>query len=429
MIKRLASFANNSAMRSISLVTVGNLVNAVVGFVSLILVGRFLGPEMMGVFSVVFSFFAMLTKFGDIGSNSTLVKYVSEARANNDNKREEAVVGFGLGMTYTLVLVMLVITLPLYRWFADLFNIPQYSHLILLATILSFGWIMFNTYNVFLQGTERFKDYIITYSSSSVFKLVTILCLFVAGYFGLTQAVLIYLVTPLVGYFVGKVLFDLSVSYRAKPNLNREIFQSLSPFIYFMAAASIIAAVSEQLGVFLSSILFDSYQTGLYSAGTRLGMVFSLIAGSIGTVLIPRAAKYKEVAHVTAFAKKSLLLGLGIFVLFLPVVFFPTFFLYITVGPEYEAASSILIIAAITGGVQVMTSSFSAVFFSLNKAYYFTLSAIVTLAIEASIMLYYGPRMGIIALAVAKLVSSVVMLVMALIVYRSSLKQLVQPTD
>jgi O-antigen/teichoic acid export membrane protein len=420
-MEKISALIKNPTLQNISVVTLGNLLNSALGFVALVLIGRYLGPIDLGVFSVIFGFFSMLSKLGDIGGNATIVKYISQARVEKNIKREQEVVSFGLGITYLLILITILLIAPFYNWIAELLNVPQYANFVLISIFFSAGWVMFNTYNVFLQAIEKFRDYIAAYTVSNLFKLGGLVVLLSIGLLKLDLAIGIYLLSPVFGFFLGWYFFRQRVNYPLRPSLNYVIFKSMTPFIYFMGAASIVGAVNEQSGIFVSSILFNSQQTGLYAAATRLGMIFSLLVGSVGTVLIPRAAKYQDVEQLKIFARKTLYLGGLMFVAIIPVTLFPKIFLQLTVGREFDDAAGLLIIAALTGGVQILTGSFSAVFFALNKAQYFAVVAILTLFLELGLMFSLAPYWGIWAIGVAKLVSALTSLIVALVYYRLSI--------
>jgi O-antigen/teichoic acid export membrane protein len=407
----------NKTLKNVSFVTLGNFLNALLGFVSLILVSRYLGPEQFGIFSIVFGFFTLISKFGDLGTNHTLVRYVSFFRVKKEEKLEKQVVGFGLGLTYLFIFLSLVFLIPLHQLIANFLNVSEYSFYLLLAIIFSFGFILFNTYNVLLQALEKFQYYLYAYSFSSLFKITLILVLIVTAKITILNFLLIYFFAPILGYLFARHFFFKSSDYLIKPNLSRGSLKTVTPFLYFMGAASIFGALSEQIGVFLSAVIFTSYEVGLYSAASKLSIVFGLIAGSIGTVLLPRASRYVDSENIKKFAYKTFLLGLVLLILIIPVIIFPKFFLTVTAGSEYIEGAKLLSVLAIAGGLSILTGSFSSVFYSLNKASFFALTSLFGMGVELPLMYLLGTKIGVDGLVYAKLAVVILTLVTSFVFY------------
>lgn len=422
MIARLISVAKNKTLQNIGLVTVGNVLNAGIGFVTLILVSRTLGPAQFGVFSVITGFFTFFTKGGDLGTNSTLIKYLPLFREKKDTKSEKEFVGFILGLTYLLTLVSFMLFVPFYKNIASLLNVSEYSTFILISILASFFVVMFNTYNVVLQSLEKFSYFLTSYSVATVVKFLVILSLLQIARLNMDNSLLIYLLLPIVGYLLSGYFSKISLPYKIKPNLNKQSFIKATPFLYFMGLASVLGALHEQSGIFMSSIVFSDFDTGLFAAASKISIVFGLIAGSVGTVVIPRAARYQDGENIKIFSKKTIYLGLFLSLSVLPVILFPKIFIKLTSGVEYLEAAPYLVVLSIVGGFTVFRSTFSSLFYALNKASYFAFLGVINVFFEIPLLYFMAKGFGVIGLAYGKLITGIILTVFSVFYYLSSLK-------
>jgi O-antigen/teichoic acid export membrane protein len=425
VLKTIKYLTSHKTIQNISFVTFSNIFNAGLGFIALILVSRNLGPEAFGVFSVIFGLFTLLSKLGDLGSNQTAIRYISLYKAKNETHKEKELIGFFLGITYLFILLTLLFIAPFYRQISEWLNVSGYSSLVLMAIITSGGLVMFNTYSVIFQALERFNDYIFNFTLTTLLKLILVIFVVLILTLNIFNSLLIYFFAPLAGFVAMYLTLKTSVSYELKANLSRKVLKSITPFLYFMAIASISGAILEQLGVFVSKALFTSYETGLYAAAARMSVVFGLIAGSIGTVLIPRASRLQTKDNIQKFAKKSLTLGAVAAAVVLPVVVFPRFFMTITAGPEYVEAASLLAVLSIVGAINLIRGSFVSVFYSLGVPQYFAIKGVLSILIELPLTIIMAKHLGVGGLVYARLVATLFYTFLSIVFYFRSIKNFV----
>lgn len=422
MYLKLKNLLLHPTIKNLSIVTTGNIFNSILGFGAIILISRNLGPEQFGIFSVIFGLFTLISKLGDLGGNATAIKYISYFKQKQDTKSEKQVAGFFLGITYLFIVLVFLLVAPFYNQIAALLNVKGYETWVFVAIISSAGLIMFNTYSVIFQALEQFSNYVYAYTYTSLFKILAIVFLIPLSYLTLKTSLGIYFLSPVVGYLILFFILSKTFKYKIKPNLQKKALNKMTPFLYFMAISSIVGAVSEQISVFFSNIFFTSYDTGLLSSANRVSMVFIVIAGSVGTVLIPRASKYTDLKNIKQFAKKSFLLGLVLFLLCIPVILFPKIVIMLTSGPQYLQASNLLIILTISSALVVLRASFSGVFFSLNKGQYFAYISIINLILEIPTTFILADIFGLIGIVYAKLLISIIFLIYSVLYYLFSLK-------
>jgi O-antigen/teichoic acid export membrane protein len=165
------------------------------------------------------------------------------------------------------------------------------------------------------------------------------------------------------------------------------------------------AGIIENIDIFFIQRSLNIYETGLYSGVSRIAMMITLIAYSMGNVLYPRVAKYKSSDHLGRYLKKAsgvALLALLGFLAFLPISRWVIFF---TIGPDYLSGQVIMNLLALSSFLVIASIPFVALFYTLKATWYFSVSAVLQLIIVLVGNFYYVPLYGLEAAAWTRLVT------------------------
>ncbi len=99
---------SSRSTRTFSTLTIGRVLALLIGIANVVVVARLLGPQLYGVFTVAFAFFALMTSASNFGFGQYLVKHLSQAEDNDDAKAFSK----ALGSSYFSVIVIgLLLTL------------------------------------------------------------------------------------------------------------------------------------------------------------------------------------------------------------------------------------------------------------------------------------------------------------------------------
>lgn len=418
----LGKLLSNKTIKNISVVTFGNMTNAFLGFVLLVVISRYLGPDKYGVFSVFFSLLMLMSKFGDLGTNQTLARYLSLYRGKNDKQHEQLVIGFIIGLTIVLSVVVLSLLGFGHELLAKLLDVSSYSNLVLLTILFASILIFYDTFNVVIQASEKFSAYVVSYSVVTGIKIIGVLLMIYVLNTGLENLIYLYLIAPLGGAIYGYRYIKKHIINPIPVNLSSKSYKLMSPFLLYMAIATLLSGIVEQLGVFVSSSMFENYDVGLYSAATKISTMVVVLTGSIGTVLVPKVSRYTDLADIVKFTKKASVLGTVGFIGILPIVIFPKAFIYITSGPEYYEAAPILSLLAIVGAINFIRGVIGTSFYALGKANYFAYVSVLLLIIELPLMYICGNKYGVVGLTYSKLISAILIFVYTYVYLRYSIR-------
>ncbi|PIS09182.1 hypothetical protein COT75_02895 [Candidatus Beckwithbacteria bacterium CG10_big_fil_rev_8_21_14_0_10_34_10] len=372
IINSLFNLGKTRTAKNTYTVFAGNSIAGFMGMVLIILLSRFLGPAGFGVFSISFSFFTLLSKLADFGLNFAMVKDISQARAKKEDKKIIRI----FETVFTVKLIITVLTallgLLLVDWLSiNLFKAPLTSGANRLVILFFAFFVFYDLVRVFFEANKRFLESTSIYIVSNLIKLLVVVFLFVF-FSSFKEYIIIYLLGP----FISALIFFPRTKLRLRIKFHSQEFKTLKKFASWMAVSVILAALGENLNVFMVSAKLSTYQTGIYSAAEKFLLPFYLFAGALGTVLVSRASEFLEFSHIKAFIKKVFVIQI-LFLIICLILFPLTSFLPLLLGSQYSASVPILKILVVAGFFRLAITPLNSVFYPLNKSFIFALDSFV----------------------------------------------------
>jgi O-antigen/teichoic acid export membrane protein len=167
--------------------------------------------------------------------------------------------------------------------------------------------------------------------------------------------------------------------------------------------AFVSAGIIENIDILFVQKYLSSYETGLLGGVSRIALLFSLIAYSLGNVLNPRVARYKDKKDVNSYIKKALFLLVACIAAFLAFIPFGKLAILLTVGPEYLPGINILYILTAASFLAIAAVPFLALFYTFEASWYFSVSGILQLVIMIVGNAVFVPLYGLEAAAWTRL--------------------------
>lgn len=387
-----------------TLVTVvGNALGTAMSAVAIILISRILGPEKFGVFSVGFAIVLILTRFNEIGLNTVILKMAP----NLNSAKQQALYSWVFRAKLMVSVLFVVFGLVSFMPLAKFFDFSQPS-ILLSAFTVGLATVYYEHLLSVLQSLHRFKQAVIINAIQAFAKLAGAIFFFTLWQPSVLVIFSWYVVAPLVPLFFGKWLlpswYRFQVAVTDGVNTKRVISLAKHSSVALMAAGII-----ENVDVLFVQKYLTTYETGLYGGVTRIALLFTLVAYSLGNVLNPRVAQYKTKLQLSAYLKKALgllVLSLMGFLVFLPLA---SPFIWLTVGPEYLPGTTILIIMTAASFITVASMPFIALFFSFDTDWYFSVSGLLQLLVILGGNLLFVPEYGLEAAAWTRFASRLVL--------------------
>ena len=192
----------------------GNAMSAVLNVVQGILVARLLGDAGLGLLTVIMDFASNTNRLLSFRMSEVVVKFASEALAQEDQQRAAATVkGIGLTEAFTSVLAYLVL-LWLAPWGAQLFaDNVSIAHLFRFYGLFLLANLVYETSVGVLQTTDKFKRVAQVNFFQSIVTTVLILA-----------AVLLNwgLLGILTAYLIGKTTTGVTLAFLAMREMNHK---------------------------------------------------------------------------------------------------------------------------------------------------------------------------------------------------------------
>jgi len=389
----------------------------------MIIFSRSLGPEMFGIFSVLFSLLLILSKVGDFGVNIAVQREISQHKDNPTFVKETIQTGLVLKLALTVALMVFGIIAS--KWIGiRVLQLEQYYYLVRWVFLLSGAVIFYEYINVILQGRGLFTYSVLTNFIQSIGKFLYAVIFMSVG-IALGPLTLVYLLMPLAGGIAGFVKLPLTYF---KPVLDKNRAQKIISVAKWTSIAIISATIADNIDVIIVQNYLSSHETGLWSAAVRIATVASLIGWSLGSVLNVRVASYKSKHHLQAYLKKAYLIGVIslVGIMLLTLLSYPA--IYYTVGLEYLDAVAPLNLLFISTALLTATSPFVALFYLFNKPTYFAISGILSTIVLLISDVVLIPPFGLIGAGYARIITRLAILIFTLLFAKKSYQEHFSPS-
>lgn len=407
MKESLQKVLSSKGVAQTAITGLGNYSSAFLSAVAIILISRSLEPTLFGEFSGAFSLAMILAKINDAGLTIASQKFASRSQ----NKVEVKSFIY-LGYKYKLYISagLLLLFLPLSPILTSIFKFSN-PFIVPISVTLGLLLVYYDQLVASLLATHSFLRASLVNLSQAGFKLISAATLTLLLHKSLLPIIVTFIAAPGIPVIFTK-LFEPKwfQKVNVKP-LRKSSKQGFINLAKHSALLVFILGVIDSIGVLFVKSFLDSYEAGLLGGIGRIALLFTLIGVSLSQVLNNRVSRYTIKSDINAFIKKSLLLSVGMILLYFVTIPFLPFIINITIGPDYLVARPALIVLLASVFMYIISVPFSALFFSFNNNRYFSLSGLLQLIAILVGNYLLVPSFGIIGSAFAQLLSRFLLLV------------------
>lgn len=280
-----------------------DMMSALMGFISVIVVSRVLGPSDFGIFSIATAFMGISLTLSDFGLSSGAVRLASPQFKTNPEKYRQ-IIQTSLAARLAISTLVLVLGMSVSWIFSDLLIKEGDGHIpIVLAFIGGFASSLYAHVRVFLQTSRRFKALAATRIVTSGATLVVLLLLIAIDTLNPSVAIASYAIAPLATF---TLLTAFSGGLGGLRPVSRGVYRDLIRFSKWIFLVTTISAVFMKLDVFFLGGSWTGHEVGIYSAAFTLTFPISQLAGSLTTVLLPDISCMKTKRDIREFIWSSL---------------------------------------------------------------------------------------------------------------------------
>jgi len=402
------------SLKKISLVGMGNIFNAGLGFLFLTAVARTLNLETFGKYALISTLLLTISKIVDFGANSV---YVARSITEQNTKLSNTL--------FTLKVIQFLASVPISLICLKLLNVfDTATSLIFILGILAYT--MNYLFYAYFQKAEKYAKMVLLNTIPQLVK----------GVF----AVLFFTSTIIPNFNLAFGVFSLSIFagiflYFALPAENKK---------FELNIAGVAALFKESSPAGISQIVYESWGTfnnaiakftkgfgdvGILSLANKISNLFSLVSLSVFAVLLPKNATHKLRGTKYDYKETALIAG-GIIVLAVISITGSELFITTIFGEKFSGSVRLLDILILAAAVSAIHTFIENLFFVESKTGYIIAATIVKLSTYGLTALILVPYLSLYGIAWSNLVAAVAGLITAVYFisrFRESPRPEVQP--
>jgi O-antigen/teichoic acid export membrane protein len=323
-----------------------------VGYLSRMVIARYLGPEDYGLISLGFAGMMIATTLSLMGLNSGMQRYVAYYRGKGDKERIKGTIISALKVTVPMSLLFMAIVFFGADWISiHVFHEANLTPILMIFAIGIPFWTLTTVFVSVSVAFQQIKYHVYTmYIFKDSFKLIAIVSLLLMGY-GVIGAAVGWILAAigmavLSFYFVEKKVFPLFSSTVKSISMDKELFYFSFPLIF----VGILSMVTGWTDTFMLGYFCTSSEVGVYNAALPtsklLGVVLSPIGMIFGPVIVGLYAKNRIDDLRRTYSSVTKWIFSLVFPGFLLMVLFSERILMILFGDAYVSGSTAMSILA-----------------------------------------------------------------------------------
>jgi stage V sporulation protein B len=379
------------------------LVSGVGGLIFSIILARLLHPELFGIYQLALSVGYLLLTFTDFGINGTIVRYVSYALGNKDEKLARSYFKFLFKLKIAFTVVFSSFLAIFAKALANyIFHNPAIFLPLEITAIFLFLWSILDFLDYTFTALQEFKYPTIRHSLYEGSRLVVVPFLLLLGFSvsGALVGLCLALLAPLLVLFYALKRKGPFLLRGAAVSIERK---RILRFLGYLSFGSIAGVVFVYVDSIMLGIFMPIEYVGFYRAGYNL--VFALTGlVTITTVLFPIFTQIEGAELENAFKKvfkySSLLAIPGT----IGVIFMAEPIVKLIYGEEYLPAVLPMYVLSLLLAAAPM-DFFGILFNAKEKPEYPTKLIIVSSILNVVLNYFFILRVGIVGAAIATVIS------------------------
>lgn len=367
----------------ISFIGLGTI--AVVGMIFTVITARALGPTLFGVFSALNALVTLLSSMGDLGLSSALVNFIPKLA---DRRNVIISTVFWIQITASVILALALTAMGLKP---DLI-IPgsKAVHFVIIGVLTGLYVLQGLALGIF-NSEKKFVQASFLQGFDSVVKLGLVAALFFGKNLNIELALLANVASCFLSviYGFGRELKNI------RPIFPKAQVMEIFHFAKWIALSRTFSVMISRIDIILLNLLAGGFQAGIFSAASRIALLFALLVSSIGSVIAPRLSAFVRKEDIKRYIKKVALMVGAISIFMIGTIIFADPLVRTIFGEKYIAAIPVfraLTLAMIPFLLSVITSQ--PLIYSFNQPKFFSRVTILQVIILIILDLLLIPRYG-----------------------------------
>jgi O-antigen/teichoic acid export membrane protein len=322
----------------------------VLGAVSLfmvhILISRYYGAEMLGVFNLVLALMMASAIFSKIGLDMYIVRMIPSI------ENQYTKISLFLKEVFKIILFCSTIVSTILYLLSDtidayIFKSVDASNYLLGLVLITIPFAYFNVLPEVFRAFHDVKIYSFFRNLSQNFFLLLFLIFAIYANLKFDPIYMLYSAIAVATFLLVFVLFKFLKKYNIYPFIRGKFKDKILINAYPMFLTSSMMFLMGYVDSFMISYYLDEYQVGIYSACIKLSFAITFILASVNGFIAPKisqAYSKGDNEEVKVIYKNSVkLIFISTAPIFIFLYLYPEYFLGLF-GKEFKAAASTLII-------------------------------------------------------------------------------------
>lgn len=397
MLRKLKSYSK------VILVSGGNVFNAMLGFLFLSATAKFLDLDSFGRYALLTSILLIISKLMDFGMNSVFVAKSIIGGEESTRNRFIALKIISFGITIPLSLIFLAL----------LGILTPITGIVMIGGLIAY-LINYTLYPLF-QKEEKYLEIVLLNTVPGIAKGIFALLIF-TNYLEITYegAFAIFSLTMLLS---GILFFRLSKEdLEIKPD-----FKNIRVLFVEALPAGISQLINEgwpALNNTLAKISNTFSDVGIFTLASKISNIFTLLALSIFTVLLPKNAKRKSEKRKYDFIE-TFVISIGVMIMASSAIVLAQLFITRVFGDKFEGSLLILDILIFSSALSAIQMFLENYFFVEKKTKTIMNINLSKIALFGVFAIFLIPLYSLYGLAISNLIASS----MGLIITITSIKR------
>ncbi|MFH1307817.1 MAG: flippase [archaeon] len=348
----------NLLAKSSVIVFIGIFLSKLLAYIYRIIIARYFGPEVYGIFSLALMIVGWFTIFSALGLSEGIVRYISLYRGEGNKNKIRYIFRYTLkflvvsGIISGVLLFILAdfisvnifrnIELSVFLKFFSIsipFSILSYIFLSYLRAYEEIGWYSF-IYNIVQNATKVLFIALLIFiglkSDSIIFSYVLgMVFMFLFSYF-------------VCKYKLPEIFFPVKLSIQDKKIVSKKLLDYSIPIMFF----GVVYIVFTWIDSFSIGFFKGALEVGYYNAAVPIALLISLAPELFFQLFFPLITKEYSKKNLNIIKELSKQVAKWVFILNLPlfilIFLFPGAAINILFGPEYLVAIDALRILSIS---------------------------------------------------------------------------------
>ena len=297
------------------------------GYLYRIVIARYFGPEIYGLFSlsiVIVGFFVTLALLGFDGG---ILRFISFYRGKNEINK----IKYSFQASFRILLIFVLVISIVSFYLSDFVSISIFHNKDLVSFLKVFSliiplWVFSLFFLSIMRAFEKIKEVsIIDNIVQSSFKLISLIVLIFLG-FKLHSVIFSFslgiLITFLLAYSYCKVMIpQIFLKYNLNKKIKKQVLANFVQYSLPVLFLTFISGILYWIDSFMLGLFKSALEVGLYNAAIPIVLLLNIAPEIFLKLFFPMVTKEYSLNNMDFIKKISKQVGKWVFMLNLPVFF------------------------------------------------------------------------------------------------------------